>query len=134
MLRSGFLLGVGGPAALLTLFVLPSVRASADRLAIPAITLTQASVPATTYTPPYLSGSRAMSYDVGLTTASAARFSSPPRIETQTAPSVPASTGPTASEREAVKPRRFTREGCETPLSSLVGPEARRMVPGRCMV
>ncbi len=29
--------------------------------------------------------------------------------------------------------RRFQREGCEAPLSSLVGPEARRMVPGRCI-
>ena len=29
--------------------------------------------------------------------------------------------------------RRMVREGCETALSSLVGPEARRMTPGRCI-
>ncbi|WP_375455342.1 hypothetical protein [uncultured Methylobacterium sp.] len=32
-----------------------------------------------------------------------------------------------------LKPRRTMREGCEAALSSLVGPEARRMVPGRCI-
>jgi hypothetical protein len=35
---------------------------------------------------------------------------------------------------KAPKPaRRMVREGCETALSALVGPEARRMVPGRCI-
>ena len=132
MLRSGFLLGVGGPAAILTLLVLPSVRASADRLVIPQIALTQTSVP-TAYVPPYLPGARVMSFEVAPAALSADRFSTPPRVEMRTAPVVPASTGPTASEKDTAKPRRLTREGCETPLSSLVGPEARRMVPGRCM-
>jgi hypothetical protein len=36
--------------------------------------------------------------------------------------------------KSPLKPmRRSVREGCEVPLSSLVGPEARRMVPGRCI-
>ena len=45
-----------------------------------------------------------------------------------------ASETPEMGVRPTVKqPRRMVREGCETALSSLVGPEARRMMPGRCI-
>lgn len=127
MLRSGFLLGVGGPAALLTLLVLPSVRASADRLVAPETAAVTA--PASAIVPPYLPGLRPVSLEISPVRSEDRQVSTMPR----TAPSQPANVGPSASEKEPAKPKRFTREGCEAPLSSLVGPEARRMVPGRCM-
>ena len=129
MLRSGFLLGVGGPAALLTLFVLPSVRASADRLVVP-----QGAAPLAVQIP-HLPGARPVSIAISPIHGGNIHLATMPRSEGRSAPSAPASIGSTAGDKEMLpKPRRMTREGCEAPLSSLVGPEARRMVPGRCMV
>lgn len=126
MLRSGFLLGVGGPAVILTLLVLPSVRASADRLVVPQAA-EAASRLATS-----LPGARPASLSISPIHSETASNVSQARPAARTNP---AGVGQSASERDILpKPRRMTREGCETPLSSLVGPEARRMVPGRCMV
>ncbi|TXN21677.1 hypothetical protein FV217_13630 [Methylobacterium sp. WL9] len=128
MLRSGFLLGVGGPAAILTLLVLPSVRASADRL----VPVQSAASP--TVQTPYLPGARPASLSISPVHGAPVHVATMPRSESRSAPALPSSIGTTASEKEMLpKPRRMTREGCEAPLSSLVGPEARRMVPGRCM-
>ena len=41
--------------------------------------------------------------------------------------------GRTASDKEMPGLRKPLQEGCERAISSLAGPEARRMVPGRCM-
>ncbi|SFL62817.1 hypothetical protein [Methylorubrum salsuginis] len=121
MLRPGFVLGVTGPAAILTLLVLPMVRHGADALAAPA-SAPRLALEAPAATP--LPGLRP--YDTAI---------SP--IHVATAPRPLHRLQPTPSTREVqempVKPKRLTREGCETPISSLAGPEARRMVPGRCM-
>lgn len=125
MLRSGFLLGVGGPAAILTLLVLPTVRASADRLVqpLPAITVSAPVAPA------HIPSVAPASLAISPIHSAPAHLATMPQAKGES----PAALGPTASEKELLKPRRMTREGCEAPLSSLVGPEARRMVPGRCM-
>lgn len=131
MLRSGSLLGLGGLAAVLTLLVLPTVRASADRLVAQTAPINAPAPVATSNLPGFRPASLQISpiYDRGVRVATVP--GKEPGKAVQTAPAV----GPTASEREmSPRPRRMTREGCETPLSSLVGPEARRMVPGRCMV
>lgn len=121
MLRPGFVLGVTGPAAILTLLALPMVRHGADALAAPAAA-PRVSLEAPVAAP--LPGLRP--YDTAI---------SP--IHLATAPRPLDRVKPAAPTREVqempVKPKRLTREGCETPISSLAGPEARRMVPGRCM-
>lgn len=128
MLRSGFLLGVVGPAALLTVLVLPTVRASADRLVVQPVAVPASVTAPDAPTVPDLPGFRPVSFEISPIHSPNLHLATMPRP----APP-PVAVGPSASEREVVKPRRFTREGCEAPLSSLVGPEARRMVPGRCM-
>ncbi|MEA1832764.1 hypothetical protein U8607_11785 [Methylobacterium durans] len=130
MLRSGIILGVAGPAVVLTLLVHPMVRQTADSwtsiaaqaqpIAVPA--------PATVVAPAQapLPGMRPVS-----TALSPIRVATAPRPANATpALSQPPSTD--AGEPAPVRPRRM-REGCEGALSSLVGPEARRMVPGRCI-
>ncbi len=121
MLRPGFVLGVTGPAAILTLMVLPMVRHGADALAAPA-PAPRLAMEAPAAAP--LPGLRP--YDTAI---------SP--IHVATAPRPLDRVKPAAPTREVqelpAKPKRLTREGCETPISSLAGPEARRMVPGRCM-
>lgn len=124
MLRSGFLLGVVGPAALLTVLVLPTVRASADKLVVQPVAITAPASPTT----PDLPGFRPASFEISPIHSPNLHLATMPRPTT-----TPAAVGQSASEKEMAKPRRITREGCEAPLSSLVGPEARRMVPGRCM-
>ncbi|GEO99437.1 hypothetical protein GCM10007887_15800 [Methylobacterium haplocladii] len=110
------------------MFVLPSVRASADRLVMP-----QGAAPAAIQIP-YLPGNRPVSLAISPVHGGNVHVATMPRSETRSVPATPSSIGPTAAEKEMLpKPRRMTREGCEAPLSSLVGPEARRMVPGRCM-
>lgn len=120
MLRSGFLLGVSAPAALLTMLVQPVVRETADHWTPSALTAQVVQMP--------LPGMRPVSLAI-----------SPTRVA-----GVQRSGGrptPIASEAQdlGLKPilrqpqRRMVREGCETALSSLVGPEARRMTPGRCI-
>jgi hypothetical protein len=37
------------------------------------------------------------------------------------------------TDKPVLKPRRTMRDGCEGAISSLAGPEARRMIPGRCI-
>lgn len=131
MLRSGFLLGLGGPAAILTLLILPTVRASADRLVAQTAPISAPASAGATHLPGFRPASLQISpiHDRGVQVATV------PGKETRNIVPVSPAVGPTASEKEMLpKPRRMTREGCETPLSSLVGPEARRMVPGRCMV
>ncbi len=119
MLRTGFVLGVSVPAAILTLILLPAVRQEADAMGAPTAPRVAYETPATP-----LPGMRP--YSTAL---------SPIHVATAPRPSTRTETVPTRSAQEELpaKPRRLTKEGCEIPLSSLVGPEARRMVPGRCM-
>lgn len=119
MRRSGVILGIGAPAALLTVLAQPVIRDSADQWA-PTVPVTAPASPAV------LPGMRPASLALSPTLVAGidrgSRASGPVASEVQ----LPG--GPTP------KPvRRFLREGCEAPLSSLVGPEARRMVPGRCI-
>lgn len=127
MVRSGLLLGVTGPAAILALLILPSVRESADRMAAPKVPAVESS---SFLTAPGLRGVEPVSFRISPVRGQPLHLATMPRPETR---QIPANVGPSASEKEPLKPRRTTREGCETPLSSLVGPEARRMLPGRCM-
>ena len=123
MLRSGFILGVSAPAALITVLIQPVVRETADHWSPPVIAAT-ASVPSP------LPGMRQASLALSPT-----RVAGVQRIESRS--------GPVAEEgqelgtqpilKPPLQPRRLVREGCETALSSLVGPEARRMIPGRCI-
>lgn len=130
MLRSGFLLGLSGAAAILTLVTLPAVRAHADRWAGPEIALSpQAAVALSNRLPV----SKASPLWVSPIRKEPMHLATMPRPEPSAAPAMPTGLTPSASEKEPLKARRITREGCEAPLSSLVGPEARRMVPGRCM-
>ncbi|CAO4165821.1 hypothetical protein [Methylorubrum populi] len=118
MLRPGFILGVSGPAAILTLLLLPTIRQEADAMAAP-------SAPRIAYeAPAALPGMRPYS-----TAISPIHLATAPRL----APRMEQAPTRSAQEEMPAKPRRLTREGCETPISSLAGPEARRMVPGRCM-
>ena len=122
MLRSGFLLGVSAPAAFLTLLVHPVVQASADQW-VPA---TRISTPAAVEARP-LPGMRPVSLAI--------RPNRVASLQAEPNRAVPAASN-TAQEmgtKQPLKPRRLMREGCEAALSSLVGPEARRMVPGRCI-
>ncbi|GJE61485.1 hypothetical protein [Methylobacterium trifolii] len=123
MLRSGFILGVSAPAAILTMLVHPMVRDTADQWT-PPVVLSLPAVPAVAMVP--LPGMRPVNLALNPT-----RVAGVPRIEGRTGPV--ATQTPEMGERPALKPRRMVREGCETALSSLVGPEARRMVPGRCI-
>lgn len=120
MQRSGFILGIGAPAALLTMLAQPVVRETADHWSS-LVPVAAATAPAP------LPGMRAASLALNPTRmagiAREANRSGPVAVQIQE----PASPIP-------AKPvRRHLREGCEAPLSSLVGPEARRMVPGRCI-
>lgn len=121
MLRSGFLLGVSGPAALLTLVLLPTVRQGADTWTVPAIVSPAAAAD--------LPGSRPASLALSPIHPAPVHYAIAPRSEPRAAPAQV----PTTAQQGPIGPKRMTREGCEAPLSSLVGPEARRMVPGRCM-
>ena len=122
MLRSGFLLGVSAPAAILTLLVHPMVQAGAD-LWVPA---TRVAAPASFEARP-LPGMRPVSLAI--------RPGRVASLQAEPNRAVPASSD-TAQEigtKPPLKPRMRMREGCEAALSSLVGPEARRMIPGRCI-
>ncbi|MCJ2072992.1 hypothetical protein MKK75_30070 [Methylobacterium sp. J-030] len=120
MLRSGFILGVSAPAALLTVLVQPVVRESADYWVPPA--------PVAQLVPAPLPGMRPMSLAISPTRVAGVQ-------------KIGGSASPVAGDAQdqSIKPilrapsRRMVREGCETALSSLVGPEARRMTPGRCI-
>lgn len=120
MLRSGFILGVSAPAALLTVLVQPVVRETADSWVAPMPMAQVAQVP--------LPGMRPVSLAISPT-----RVAGVQRTDGRVTP--------VAGEAQdlGIRPilkqpsRRLVREGCETALSSLVGPEARRMTPGRCI-
>ena len=131
MLRSGFILGVSGPAVALTLLVQPMVRHTADAWAAPAAQPRPAAVaePAAFIPPAPLPGMRPVS-----TALSPVRFATAPRPAGQSpaAPAVSQQPATEMGEQAPARPRRM-RDGCEGALSSLVGPEARRMVPGRCI-
>jgi hypothetical protein len=120
MRRSGFILGIGAPAALLTVLAQPVVRETADQWVptVPvAAPMVPASLPGMRPASLALTPTRVAGVDRGLARPG------PVAIETQ-------EMGP----KSPLKPlKRSLREGCEAPLSSLVGPEARRMVPGRCI-
>ena len=119
MLRPGFVLGVSGPAAILTLLLLPAIRQEADAMSGPTMPRIGYETTATS-----LPGMRPYS-----TAISPIHVAMAPRPASGAEPAPARS----AQEQVPVKSKRMTREGCETPISSLAGPEARRMVPGRCM-
>ena len=122
MLRSGFLLGVSGPAAILALLLLPTVRQGADAWTVPAIVSPAAAAD--------LPGARPASLALSPIHPAPIQYAVAPRSEPRAVPAAPA---PATAQQGPLGTKRMTREGCEAPLSSLVGPEARRMVPGRCM-
>ncbi|MCJ2014662.1 hypothetical protein [Methylobacterium sp. J-076] len=120
MQRSGFIFGIGAPAVLLTVLAQPVVRTTADQWS----PLVPIAAPAT---PSVLPGMRPASLALSPTRVAG--------IDHGTRDTGPVAIG--VQEPDGMTPakpaRRFQREGCEAPLSSLVGPEARRMVPGRCI-
>ncbi len=127
MLRSGFLVSVGGTAAALTLLLLPTVRASADReITMAPVSASEIGLSTLRFDAPGFL--RPVSFEISPIHDRPTIYATMPR---------PSASSPIEAQRPATtempKPRRLTREGCEAPLSSLVGPEARRMVPGRCM-
>lgn len=124
MFRSGFLLSVSGPAAVLTLLIQPTVRQAADQW-VPPTTISQP--PTSPVSTLGLPGTRAASIAISPT-----RIAAIPSAAPRSVPSQP-QMGRTASDKDPVKVRRPMQEGCERAISSLAGPEARRMVPGRCM-
>ena len=120
MFRSGFFLSVSGPAALLTILIQPTVQQAANQWSAP--------VAAAMATAPTLPGQRIASTAIyPIHVASVARPGTP------STPGISQQTGRTASEKDPPKVRRFMRDGCEGSISSLAGPEARRMLPGRCI-
>ncbi|TXN01460.1 hypothetical protein FV222_10650 [Methylobacterium sp. WL103] len=122
MLRSGFLLGVSAPAAILTLLVHPMVQAGADQW----VPTTPIVAPASFEVRP-LPGMRPVSLAI--------RPSRVASLQAEPNRAVPAAmeTALEIGTKPPLKPRMRMREGCEAALSSLVGPEARRMIPGRCI-
>ncbi|WP_238274370.1 MULTISPECIES: hypothetical protein [Methylobacterium] len=122
MLRSRSFLGVSGLAAVLSIAILPLARQTADALTGPSLPVA-ISTPAVLPAP--LPGMRPVSLaispthvaDLGNGPARTPHLNRDGEEKAQLAP----------------KPRRLVKEGCETPVSGLAGPEARRMVPGRCL-
>ena len=120
MLRSGFILSVSGPAALLTVLIHPVIQREADHrsapvaIVQPAEPILAAGIPTVSDRPGVVHISRARPV---------ARQAEPEAQGVKSA----------VNEKPALKPRRTMREGCEGAVSSLAGPEARRMVPGRCI-
>lgn len=127
MFRSGFLLSVSGPAAILTLLVQPTVRQAADHWT-PTAPIAR-SAPADISVGPR---NRLPIHPLASTAISPIRVAAIPGTGPRMAPPQ-TDLGRTASDKGPVKVRRPVQEGCERAISSLAGPEARRMVPGRCM-
>ncbi|GJD33221.1 hypothetical protein [Methylobacterium aerolatum] len=119
MRRSGFYLGIGVSAAVLTFWAQPVVQASADGWAPAA--------PIAAIAPQTLPGMRPASIALSPT-----RLAGVERA-------VSGQTKPATEEAQEIGPkpmkplRRLVREGCELPVSALAGPEARRLTPGRCI-
>ncbi|MCJ2136772.1 hypothetical protein MKK69_22435 [Methylobacterium sp. J-026] len=120
MLRSGFILGVSAPAALLTVLIQPVVRDTADRWTPPVLVAQSAPAP--------LPGMRPASLAISPT-----RIAGVQKIDDHIMPVAGEAQDPSIKPILRQPTRRLVREGCETALSSLVGPEARRMTPGRCI-
>jgi len=120
MSRSGFFLSVSGPAAILTMLIQPTVREAADQWAPstkPAVVMSSQDTSEVRVVP---------------ATSGHVHLASVPNASPRPAPAAPA-LGRTASDKEMPRMRKPLQEGCERSISSLAGPEARRMVPGRCM-
>ncbi|WP_245516544.1 hypothetical protein [Methylobacterium segetis] len=116
----------------MTLLVHPMVRHKADTWSTVPTAQAQpvaASESSAIVLPAPLPGMRPVS-----TALSPIRFATAPRPAGQspTGPAVSQQQGTEMGEQAPIRPRRM-RDGCEGALSSLVGPEARRMVPGRCI-
>lgn len=116
MLRSGLILGIAGPAALFTLLIQPMMRESADLvvrqdhvvvLPIQAVMTTNANIEL--------------------------RVAAVVRSERRSIDKSIDSQDRTRDKSSSKLPRRLMKEGCEGAISSLAGPEARRMLPGRCI-
>ncbi|NEU11521.1 hypothetical protein G3T14_05190 [Methylobacterium sp. BTF04] len=122
MLRSGLFLSVSGPAALLTLLIQPTIQKAADQWTPSATISAPGSVSAVS-----ASGVQAMA-----PITSPTRMAAIPSTGPRAAPTLPLASR-TASDKDPIKVRRPIQEGCERAISSLAGPEARRMVAGRCM-
>lgn len=122
MFRSGFLLSVSGPAALLTVLIQPTVQQAAVSWS-PSLPHAVSSAKVQD-----LPGERAASLAI-----SPVHVASVTRPDVRPNPSMAQQGGRTASEKDQPKVRRLMREGCEGAISSLAGPEARRMLPGRCI-
>lgn len=125
MLRSGLILSVGGPAALLTMLVLPVVQREADRWSHPVATSQQVPAsltPAIIHSPAQIGGS-----DIAVLRVTTAVSNE------RRAPAFSSDQDTVSTEKPVLKPRRTMRDGCEGAISSLAGPEARRMIPGRCI-
>ena len=116
MLRSGLILGIAGPAALLTVLLQPMVRESADvvlRQDLTVVLPVQAVLVAKA--------------------AAETRVAAVVRSERRPAERSMDSQGHGRDKSLSKLPRRLMKEGCEGAISSLAGPEARRMLPGRCI-
>ena len=119
MLRSGLILCMAGPAALLTMLVHPMVRDGADFAGRPAGTQVMIVEEAPVVTAP---------------TVETMRIASVVRSEGNSAAEATRSQVQDSRDKASSKlPRRLMKEGCEGAISSLAGPEARRMLPGRCI-
>ncbi len=125
MLRSGLILSVGGPAALLTMLVHPILQREADLRSPPSVIARQAPV---TVSPAIILAPYGLNKAEGM----AIRFSTALSVERR-APGMSSGQDSALTDKPVLKPRRTMRDGCEGAISSLAGPEARRMIPGRCI-
>ncbi|MGU3540953.1 hypothetical protein [Methylobacterium sp. A54F] len=123
MFRSGFILGMSGPAAILTILIHPMVQQTADHWS-PATAIER---PAAVVEAAPLPGMRPASLAL-----SPVRVATAPRVD-RPAPAATRAPAAEPTDKAQMKPRRTVREGCEAAVSSLAGPEARRMTPGRCI-
>lgn len=114
MVRSSFLLGIGGSAVALTILLQPAVRQTADRWSVAPASVQR--------------DSAAVAIPQSIV-----QVASVPQSGSRTMPEAAHPKGRLADEKGSLKPRRTMRDGCEGAISSLAGPEARRMVPGRCI-
>ncbi|KQT77733.1 hypothetical protein [Methylobacterium sp. Leaf466] len=116
MLRSGALLLLAGPAAVIALFAQPLIRDGVDRAQAASLKTNRVAIG-----------------DAGTIRAPATvKVAAVVRSEGRRSV-VPAANRTGTDKASSKPPRRLMKEGCEGAISSLAGPEARRMVPGRCI-
>ncbi|MCJ2131959.1 hypothetical protein [Methylobacterium sp. E-045] len=125
MLRSGLVLSVGGPALLLTMLVHPILQREADLRSPPGAVTRQA--------PAAVSPAVIVAPSGPTTVKGAAIRISTAHTEERRTPAMSSDQDSAQTEKPVLKPRRTMRDGCEGAISSLAGPEARRMIPGRCI-